>query len=70
LASTVSPALPLTASPAAEHHWLKGFSLAALIEDAIAYFHAADRVYRSGEYRMTPSPGRQGAPVVAAPARR
>ena len=34
----------------------------ALVEDAIAYFHTADRIYRSGEYRMA------GAPTATTPA--
>ena len=35
-----------------------------LIEDAIAYFHTADRVYRSGEYRM---PGAAAAATTPVP---
>ncbi|MEP7384506.1 MAG: LTA synthase family protein [Gemmatimonadota bacterium] len=36
----------------------------ALVEDAIAYFHTADRVYRNGDYRMS-----DGRPYVAPPPR-
>jgi phosphoglycerol transferase MdoB-like AlkP superfamily enzyme len=35
-----------------------------LIEDAIAYYNAADRLYRSGAFGFTPTPARQPAPAT------
>jgi phosphoglycerol transferase MdoB-like AlkP superfamily enzyme len=35
-----------------------------LIEDAIAYYNAADRLYRSGAFGFTPTPARQPAPAA------
>ncbi len=35
-----------------------------LIEDAIAYYNAADRLYRSGAFGFSPTPARQPAPAA------
>lgn len=35
-----------------------------LIEDAIAYYNAADRLYRSGAFKFSPTPVRQSAPAA------
>lgn len=35
-----------------------------LIEDAIAYYNAADRLYRSGAFAFRPTPARQPAPAA------